>query len=82
MFTLYILQSITTNKFYIGHTEDIQRRLLEHNAGKSSSTKSGVPWKIVYTEQYGNRSDAMQRERKLKSLKSRESIIRLIQKEK
>jgi len=82
MFTLYILQSLTTNKFYIGHTEDIQRRLLEHNTGKSTSTKSGVQWKIVYTEQYESRSEAMQRERKLKSLKSRESIIRLIQKEK
>ena len=50
MVTIYVIQSIDTNKIYVGMTEDLQNRLKEHNAGKSKYTASYKPGKIIYTE--------------------------------
>ena len=74
----YILFSDRLDKFYIGHTKDLERRLNEHNSGLSKSTKSGLPWKIVYTKSFSSKSEAYAFERKIKSMKSRKSIIDLI----
>ncbi|WP_337866708.1 GIY-YIG nuclease family protein, partial [Ignavibacterium sp.] len=50
MYTVYVLYSIDFNKIYIGQTEEVQRRLFEHNNGLLSSyTKRYKPWQIVYT---------------------------------
>ena len=47
MFCTYILNSISNpNRFYIGSTSDLKRRLLEHNSGKSIHTNKITPWKI------------------------------------
>jgi putative endonuclease len=80
LYYLYILKSKTSDKYYIGHTENIERRLFYHNSGYSKSTKYGVPWELVYLENYNNRSEAVQRENQLKSQKSEEYISRLIEK--
>jgi len=55
MFFVYILKSSITDKFYIGQTSDIKKRLLYHNSGYSKSTNAGVPWKLVYSENYDTR---------------------------
>ena len=76
---LYILYSSSRDKYYVGHTQDVQIRLLQHNAGRTPSTKSGRPWIVVYTERYGDRSAASVREAEIKRMKSRtyiESLIR------
>jgi putative endonuclease len=78
MFTLYILNSEKLNRFYVGYTNDLPRRLSEHNRIKGKYTDIGIPWKIVYTEQYDSRIEAKARERFIKSKKSKQFIIDLI----
>ena len=46
---------------------DLERRLKEHNAGKSKFTKAYLPWKFIYTEFIGERNEARAREKYLKS---------------
>ena len=62
MFTVYILLSEKDNKRYIGFTDNLARRLTEHNTGKVKSTKNRHPLKLIYTEQFENKSAAMKRE--------------------
>ncbi len=70
MFTVYILQSLKNSRYYIGHTENIILRLKRHNNSLVRSTKSYVPWKIIYTEEYNTKSEAYRRELEIKSYKS------------
>lgn len=70
-FYIYIIESQTNQKFYIGQTNNIENRLKRHNNKESLSTKNGVPWKLIYYEEFENRSGAMKREIHLKSLKNR-----------
>jgi putative endonuclease len=51
----------------VGSTQDVEKRLQEHNSGKSTSTRAGVPWKLVHTESFSTRSEANLRERKIKA---------------
>jgi len=77
MFWIYILKSESTDKLYIGQTTNLEERLQRHNnkVGKSRYTyKQKGPWKLIYSEQYNTRSDAMRRERFLKSGQGREWI--------
>ena len=78
MYYTYIIQSQKNGKFYTGSCQDIQIRIERHNAGATPSTKSGRPWKLVYSENYENNSDALKREREIKSKKSRKYIEFLI----
>jgi len=64
---VYILRSQKTKKYYTGVTEDLATRLEQHNAGRNSSTRRGVPWDFTYTKSYGSRSEALKRERLIKS---------------
>ena len=66
MYYTYILYSISKSKFYIGQTNDIDDRLKRHNNGLSTSTKSGIPWKIVYYIVFNSRSEAVLLETKIK----------------
>jgi putative endonuclease len=54
-------------RYYVGPAEDVDKRLQQHNAGKSTSTRAGGPWKLVHTESFPTRSEAVLRERKIKS---------------
>jgi len=65
-FYVYILQSRKDGEFYIGSTNDLQRRVKEHNAGKVRSTKARIPFELLYYEAYRSEKDARERERKLK----------------
>ena len=67
MFFIYILRSAQTQRYYVGSTEHVEQRLIQHNAGKSISTRAGVPWEIIHTECFETRSDAVLRERKIKA---------------
>ena len=66
MYYVYILETDSEKKFYVGYTNDLKRRLLEHNLGNNVSTKYGVPWKLAYYEAYATQAVARQRERNLK----------------
>ena len=65
-FTVYILQSEVTFRYYVGHTQNFEQRFIEHNNGKSPSTHNGIPWPLVHSESFPTRSLAMQREMKIK----------------
>jgi putative endonuclease len=77
---LYILLSIKTGKYYIGSTGNLKDRLLCHNSGRSIATKSGIPWRFVYSVEFFTRSEAIKRELELKSWKSHERITSFINK--
>ena len=64
MHYVYVLKNDRSD-IYIGQTEDISRRVYEHNAGKSISTR-GFRWELIYYEAYRCKEDATARERKLK----------------
>ena len=81
MYYVYILKSLKNKRYYIGHTGDLQRRLTEHNSGKTKSTKGYVPWIIVYTEIYKTKSEAYKREKEIKSYKSGIKFKKLIKPE-
>ena len=70
MFYVYILKSKKDNNFYIGSTNDLKRRINEHNSGLVFSTKSRMPFELVYYEAYKSEGDARKREKSLK-LRSR-----------
>jgi putative endonuclease len=64
---MYILKSVKyPGKKYIGFTKQPQQRLIQHNNGESTYTRSFRPWKIIYYEAYASRKDAYERERQLK----------------
>lgn len=64
---VYVLYSEQKGKWYIGSTRDLRKRILNHNSGKSRSTKHGTPWRVTYCEIGLNKNDARARERYLKS---------------
>ncbi|MEW6193647.1 MAG: GIY-YIG nuclease family protein [Bacteroidota bacterium] len=70
MYSVYILKSLVKERFYIGHTSDLQKRLNEHNSGRTKSTKPYIPWTIVHIESYETKSEAYKRELQIKSFKS------------
>jgi putative endonuclease len=78
MFTLYILHSKSFDRYYIGYTNDLLRRLGEHNRKKGKFTDAGIPWILVYTELYNTKKEVMDREKYIKSRKSKEFILALI----
>ena len=83
MFIVYIIRSENTGKIYIGQTSNLDVRLQRHNrqliTKKSSFThKNGGNWKPVYTEQFATRTEAVKREKELKSHQGREFIKKVI----
>jgi len=79
MFIVYVLKSLKNNKRYIGQTsKDALERLSEHNSGCNKWTKQNRPFKLIYTEEYNNRTDARKRENFLKSGQGRKWLDEII----
>lgn len=70
MYYLYVLKSKKDHQMYIGSTNDLRRRLQEHNSGQVFSTKVRQPFELIYYEAYKSEKDARHREKNLK-LRSR-----------
>ena len=66
MFFVYVILSYKDQTTYIGSTENLEKRLIEHNAGKTKSIKHKVPFELVYYEAYQTKTQARKREIKLK----------------
>ncbi len=66
MFYTYIFRSKKDNKLYIGYTNDLKRRIEEHNSGTNESTKFRRPFELIYYEAYKAEQDAKKREDNLK----------------
>jgi putative endonuclease len=74
----YILYSKKLNKYYVGPTSDLERRLNDHNRGKEKFTRTGMPWELVYAEPFEKLAVARRRELEIKKKKSRKFIESLI----
>ncbi|MFZ2153184.1 MAG: GIY-YIG nuclease family protein [Microgenomates group bacterium] len=80
MFTVYVLKSRVNNRLYVGQTNDIERRMSEHNSGKSKYTSLTFPFDLIYGENMPTRIDALRREKSLKSGKGREWLkVKLVE---
>jgi putative endonuclease len=67
MFFVYVLRSLKDSQFYVGYTDNLQKRITNHNAGKVFSTRFRVPLELIYYEASREKSDALRREKYLKS---------------
>ena len=71
-FYVYVIQSEHDGTYYVGSTQDLEKRIERHNQGRSKYTKPKRPWKLVYWEEHPNRSCAMKRENEIKRRKDRD----------
>ena len=75
---LYIAQSKKNSRYYIGSTDEPERRIIEHNAGKTKSLLHLRPLEIVFCTKYPTISEARQMEMRLKRWKNRKIIERIV----
>lgn len=78
MYYVYILQSLKDNKLYVGFTDNIERRLKEHNDGKNFSTKSRTPFKMIFYEALPSIEEATEREKFYKSGRGHEVLYKIL----
>ena len=67
MYYVYVLKSDKDGNWYTGYTDNLQKRILEHNKGLNLATKDRRPFKLIYCEVSLNNKDAKAREKYLKS---------------
>ncbi|MDD5231664.1 MAG: GIY-YIG nuclease family protein [Candidatus Marinimicrobia bacterium] len=79
MYFVYILQSQKDQGFYIGFTSNLEKRIKEHNAGKTRSLRQRLPMKLIYHEQFQYSKDAKNREKQIKAFKGGNAFHKLIQ---
>jgi putative endonuclease len=80
MFFIYILQSEKNGQYYVGHTDDPERRLNEHNESRHNTfTSKNRPWKLMAKFLVSeNRGDARQLEKYIKGRKSKYLIETIV----
>ncbi len=80
MFFVYVLYSEGGGLYYYGQTNNLKRRLAEHNRGKVKSTQGFRPYILVWACLKNNRQEALKLEKKLKNLRSQSRIRKFIHK--
>jgi len=78
MYYTYILKSLKNDRYYTGSTDNLNKRLCEHNSGRSKYTRSTRPFKLMHYETFQSRAEAVQREKYFKTGKGREKFKKLI----
>ena len=66
MFYVYILYSSSLEKFYVGITDNIERRIAQHNSARGKFTSRGSPWEVIAKIECNSRSEAMGLETQIK----------------
>ncbi len=76
MFIVYAVYNRSAEKLYIGQTIDIKQRLVQHNTGafKGYTSRFQGEWELIYTEEVPTRTEALLREKQLKSYRGREFV--------
>jgi putative endonuclease len=75
MYKVYVIYSKKAGKYYTGQTEDLKRRLNEHNEGTHGKyTKNKGPWELLYFEEFKTREEALRREKYLKTGAGRDFV--------
>jgi putative endonuclease len=64
---VYAISSEVRNYIYVGMTNNLERRISDHNYGYNKTTKPYIPFKVIYTEEFDSRIVARQKEKYLKS---------------
>jgi len=77
-FYVYAIKSLNNNYVYIGLTSNLEKRLKEHNRGKTKSNNSYRPFKLIFSKTFSSRTDPRNAERKLKQGSGREFLKRLL----
>ncbi|NAS30967.1 GIY-YIG nuclease family protein [Flavobacteriaceae bacterium R38] len=67
LMNVYVLRSLKDNRFYVGMSADIEKRIQTHNSGNVKSTKGYRPWELIHQESFPDRITARKREKYLKS---------------
>lgn len=75
---VYFLESLKNKNLYIGYTNDLNRRIKEHNRGLVFSTKPFLLWRIIFFEAYRNEKDAKRREAYLKTSQGSRLLKRML----
>ena len=78
MFYTYILYSISSDKYYIGSTENPEERLKKHQNKNKGFTNQADDWEFVYQKSFETKNEAILHENQIKKWKSRKMIIKLI----
>ncbi|MES2648524.1 MAG: GIY-YIG nuclease family protein [Bacteroidota bacterium] len=78
LYFVYILQSLKDNKYYIGSSSNVDARLQFHNAGLQRSTRHRTPFTLVYQEALADKTEALVREKQIKSYKGGEAFRKLL----
>jgi putative endonuclease len=78
-FYVYAIVSIKDNRIYVGISQNINRRINEHNDGKVFSTKSFIPWKLFYSEYIGALVMARKREKYFKSASGKRKLRKILE---
>ncbi|OGK20295.1 excinuclease ABC subunit C [Candidatus Roizmanbacteria bacterium RIFCSPHIGHO2_02_FULL_37_13b] len=78
MYYTYVLESLKDKSLYKGYTDNLKRRLQEHNHREVDSTKYKIPWKVIYYEAYLNQQDATSREKFFKTQWGRNYLRRIL----
>ena len=74
MYYVYVLRSLKNGRLYVGCTNNLERRIQEHNTGQSKYTSLTKPFKIIHQEEFNDLSSARKREKMLKGGQGREWI--------
>ena len=76
---VYILKSLKNGKFYLGSTNNLDRRIFEHNLGKNKYTRLTKPFELIFSQKFKTLTLARKIEYKLKSYKSKKILLNIIQ---
>lgn len=74
MWTVCVIKSLVNKRLYTGSTNNLERRLSEHNSGKSRYTRTTKPFILVYKEEHPTRLEARSQEKFYKTGKGRELL--------
>ena len=75
MYRVYLLKSLTEGGYYIGQTDNIERRIHEHNSGQEKATRGRAPLTLIGYEEYETRNEARWREYQLKKSLQKRKIF-------
>jgi len=77
-YKVYILYSAEMDRYYVGYASDIEDRMQKHLSNHKGYTSKAKDWVIVYKENFDTKAEAYERERQIKSWKSRKKIEELV----
>lgn len=78
MYTVYAIKSISRNYIYVGLSNDLERRLRQHNSGQNKTTRAYGPFVLILSEQFETREAARKKEKYLKSGVGKEYLKTLL----